>query len=427
MEDSTENKISKRLKLKTFLKGDASILILGTLISQMIPFALQPILRRIYSPEEFGNFALFFSVYSIGAVLSTLNYHSAITLPKEDKKAKDLMNGIFFICTSMSLFMLLIVFVMKVIFAHDLLGLGQLVWLLPFSIFLNGCHLTFINWFVREKKFSFLSFNKIYRRVAEGTSQISLKYSSVNFGLVLGSIIGDLVNFLFYAAKFFKNKEKSALNFQEIKKVLVRYKNMPFQALIPNLLNTLAAYIPIFAITAFFSKEITGYFDLSRMVLAMPLALISTSISSVLLQRYSQLKNNNLSLMKVTLRYFKPLFFMSVIGLLIVFNFGSEVFSFVFGEKNEIAGKFASVMIFSYVITFLSSPFSTVFIALEKLKINSLWQIGRFLSLTTLFFIKFNSIEDFIFALTILESINYLIYFFLIYFVIKKHEKRLAN
>ena len=40
----------------------------GTVLAQALPIAVAPILTRIYSPENFGIFALFYAIVSILAL-----------------------------------------------------------------------------------------------------------------------------------------------------------------------------------------------------------------------------------------------------------------------------------------------------------------------------------------------------------------------
>lgn len=46
--------------------------------------------------------------------------------------------------------------------------------------------------------------------------------------------------------------------------------------------------IPTILINKFYSAEYAGYYDLSKMVLSIPLALIAGSVANVLLQRFSE-------------------------------------------------------------------------------------------------------------------------------------------
>ena len=61
-------------------------LITGTAIAQAIPIAISPVLTRIYSPDDFGVFALYLSITSIIAIVATGRYELAITLPAKNEE-----------------------------------------------------------------------------------------------------------------------------------------------------------------------------------------------------------------------------------------------------------------------------------------------------------------------------------------------------
>lgn len=50
---------------------DVVTLMTGTSLAQAIPIAISPILTHLYSPEEFGRFAIYMAVAMIASVLVT--------------------------------------------------------------------------------------------------------------------------------------------------------------------------------------------------------------------------------------------------------------------------------------------------------------------------------------------------------------------
>ena len=104
----------KRLK-KRFTSGSFArnvlTLMTGTTIAQAIPIAISPILTRIYTPEDFGVFALYMSIASIIAVLATGRYELAIMLPKKDEDAVNIVALSIIIAFFVSLISFLIVFI----------------------------------------------------------------------------------------------------------------------------------------------------------------------------------------------------------------------------------------------------------------------------------------------------------------------------
>ena len=88
-------------KIKSLTKSEMlrnlTVLTGGTVFAQAIPIAIAPILSRLYSPEDFGVWALYVSFVSFLSVLSTGRYQFAIMLPKEDDDAINILGLSFFI------------------------------------------------------------------------------------------------------------------------------------------------------------------------------------------------------------------------------------------------------------------------------------------------------------------------------------------
>ena len=66
------------------------ILVGGTLTAQLITIFLTPVLSRIYRPEDFGIFAIFFSMTGIISIMIGGRYEVAIVQPKKDNEAMSL-------------------------------------------------------------------------------------------------------------------------------------------------------------------------------------------------------------------------------------------------------------------------------------------------------------------------------------------------
>ena len=63
----------------------------GTTIALIIPVFLQPFLRRLFTPSEFGAFAIFLSIIEIIVSVGTLRYEMAIVLPRKDVLAANVL------------------------------------------------------------------------------------------------------------------------------------------------------------------------------------------------------------------------------------------------------------------------------------------------------------------------------------------------
>jgi len=419
----------KKLFQSEFIRN-SSILIVGTVLAQIVPIAIQPIIRRIYTDAETGRFDLYISIVAILASFVHLNYARTVVIPKREDEAINLLGGSIF-----SSFILSLIIYIIMLFGGDFiiekfnLPPAFLPWLkyVPLSVFFVGSYTSMSFWLTRKKQFKSIAFNKFVRRGSEGMAQIGLKQWSSN-GLIVGSILGDCINFLIHTWQVFRSGFKwQTLHFSIIKEQFIKFKDFPLYSLLPSFLNTISSNLPVIIVTSLFSDRVAGQFGLSRMVLAIPLALISVAISQVLLQKIAEKRQNNQSIKQLLKGSFFTLSAMSLIGLVIVYFFSEPIFIFAFGDKWIMASKITSILVFYYIIYFVTTPLSIVFIALEKIKLNSIWQTFHFLLIFSLYLFKGVGIYEFMFYFMLINFISYLAYGILIYFTIKEYEKSLLE
>src|SRR3989344_9488348 len=109
-----EDMIKKVIELGTRSEFAKSVAILstGTFIGQAITLISSPILTRLYSPIDFGYFAVFVAIVSVLLIVATGQYELAITLPKKEKN----VTGLVYLTWSISFITSALVFVLLLIF-----------------------------------------------------------------------------------------------------------------------------------------------------------------------------------------------------------------------------------------------------------------------------------------------------------------------
>jgi O-antigen/teichoic acid export membrane protein len=230
------------------------ILIFGTGLAQLIPILLQPILRRLFTDEEFGIFAQFYSIVSVLSIVSNLRYSNSIVIPKSDKEALGILAGSLLLnfITSLVFFLLFILFGQYLFSAIGFSSeLVNYIWMLPVSIFLIATNISFNFWLTRKKKYIGMAVNKGVRRISEGGMQMALSNGFQKGGLIIGSLIGDFLNLLMFLFQFkkaegsFKGVDKTT-----IKNALAAQSEFPKHSLFPALLDVVSMNLPIFIISS---------------------------------------------------------------------------------------------------------------------------------------------------------------------------------
>lgn len=401
----------------------------GTALAQLIPILLQPLLRRYYVPETFGAYAVYLSLIGILIVVSSFKYELAIILPKKDKEAANILFLSFILNFIFNIFLFLIIIIFKkqiLQFLNLTKEFSIYIYIIPVGGFLFNSYQGINYWLLRKKRFYPISQNKFIRRGIEGGSQVSFKLLNLSNGLIWGDIIGHIAN----VGSGLIQALKSDFNFLDfslikIKYVFLKYIEYPKFNLIPGLMSACSYLLPTIFINKFFSSEYTGYFDLSKLVLSIPLALVATSISNVLLQRVAEKYKINESFIKELYPIIGIVLFIAVSEIFVIIILGENLFKIFFGELWEFSGEISKILVWSYAFNFIVSSFSSLFISIKKIKILSVWQLTYFIAILCLFFFKNNSFISFIKVYVWIEAICYMIITLLIIIIVIKYESKI--
>lgn len=407
------------------------ILIIGTVAAQSIPILLQPVLRRMYSPEEFGSLAVYLTLFSMITIAFSLRYESAIVLPKNNIAAANILVFTFLINAAFSILLLLVI----ILFRDDICRLinfperdAAYLFFLPIACLSFSLYQSMNYWLIRQKAFRASANNKVVRRSIEGAAQAGAGSLKVPGGLFLGDLAGNLANTLVGIRQVLKNDFKiKYVSPRKIGYIIKRYSDLPKFNLIPTFLSSAAFVMPFLIINKFYSTETVGYLDLSRLVLSIPLAFISVTVSQVFFQQTTEKKNRSLSIKGDLGSILSMLLIIIAVELAVVLLWGPELFGFVFGSGYELSGAYSRILVFGFALNFITSAFSSIFITFEKIRLNSIWQIAYFLAICSLVFFKGLSIHDFLKIYVLIEVIMHSVSLAMIYYIASAHEKNIQQ
>jgi len=417
--------------LKSEFSKNAFVLIAGTVVAQSIPILLQPILRRVYSPEDFGALAVYLTLFSMITIAFSLRYEAAIVLPKNNNVAANILSLTFII----NIVFAVVLFAALVLFKNAivrLIGLPEkysnYLFFLPVTCLAFSMYQSMNYWLIRKKAFKASANNKIIRRGTEGIVQAGTGFLKIPGGLFFGDLFGNIANAISGLTQL-RNQDfhLKLISKKKMGYVLSRYAEFPKYNLIPTLLSSAATVLPFLFINKFYSTETVGYLDLTRLVLSIPLIFISATISQVFFQQTTEKKNNSLSIKKDITDILYLLFAIIIIEMLFIFLFGPQLFGFVFGSKYEVSGVYSQILIFSFALNFIGSAFSSILITFEKIRLNSIWQITYFLAICSLFFLKGLEIDEFLKIYVLVEVVMHSIYCLMIYYIVNRYEKKIKT
>jgi len=421
-----------RLRLKSEFSKNVLTLMTGTTIAQAVPIAISPILTRVYTPEDFGMFALYMSVASIFAVIATGRYELAIMLPERDDESVNVLGLSLSITLIVTLFVtvgLVLAYSAIRLLSEGELNLGWLFFM-PFTVLFAGVLQSLNFWFIRKKKFKILSTRQILQTVIMVTVQLTLGlfFHDIfkSFGLILGFLTGQVIATGLLLLQLYKEYFPliTHVSKEKIIEKIKRYLNFPKYSLLADLINVVSNQIPVIILSSFFGGAVAGFYSLTQRVLGLPISLISGSISSVFKQKasYDYAKNGNCK--KIYLSTLKTLTIFSFPAFIVFFFAAPFLFSIIFGESWAAAGHFAQFLSLMYFFRFISSPLGDVMYIAEKQSYDLIWQISLLVSTASSFLlgILFDNVDLALIIYSVTYSLLYIVYLFISYHFAKGNK-----
>ena len=349
----------------------------GTTVAQTIPVAITPILTRIYSPAEFGLFAVYIALIYIGAMIATGRLEMAVLIARKDSEALQLA-VISLVTSGVISFLTLIAIVIWGRQIAVLAGLPELetwLYIVPFSIFLFSVYKVLLHWLNRKKQYELMSRSRITQSGSISALQMVVGLAAkIPAGLALADCLGRVMALLFIFRRVKATVKLPEFNRARQYALIRRYRKFPFLGSPASLLNILSLQMPYVIIPAIFTSAIAGMYFLVFRVLMLPIALLGESMMEVFRNRaIEDLKEHG------TCRpvFLKTLLSLAIIGLpptLLLMLFGREIFAFVFGEDWREAGHYAAILAPMALFRLSCAPLSGVLFIREKLNLILLLQ-----------------------------------------------------
>lgn len=336
---------------------------------QAIPVAVSPILTRLYTPKEFGLYALFVSIAAIVASVAGGRYELAVMLPKSDSQALNIVFLALLIVTSVSLAMLLFMFFFNVRIAEWLgnKAIAPWLYLTPASVFFLGVFNSLKLYHSRLKQYRAIASVSIGRALVMSVTQV---VSGMMKSGVLGLILGAIFSSFFSAVVLFKNARIhfSDIRFLKMIALAKRYRDFPKFSMGAALANALSSHLSMILISAIFSVTTLGFYALVQRVLALPSALIGTSVGQVFFQQATEERKRTGHTDKIFGHTVKKLLLVSLPVFGVLFLIIEDLFAIVFGEPWRIAGSYAQILVPMFAIQFVSASVALITSVYERQK-----------------------------------------------------------
>lgn len=361
-----------RLLPKNRFICSVSILAGGTAAGQAIIVLASPLLTRLYSPEDFGLLGVYAALLLIIGVVVSLRYQLAIPLPEDDQEAAHIavLSLLLVVGTTLLTGLAVLFFRQPIADVLNIPALARYLWLLPLGLLLLGIYQVFNYWAIRTNAFPAIARTKLTQSLSMVAMQLG-GYAVGPLALLLGQVAGQAAGSTSLGMLAIRKSWPAfqAVRFPGVLKAARRYRRFPKYDVPAAALNALSLRLPPVLLAALFSPAVAGFYMLAERVLAMPMSMVGQAVGQVLYGRSREAIGNG-QLGRLTRTIVVVLSSAIVFPAVLVFIFGQDLFSLVFGSAWREAGIYASWMIFGLAIQFIYSPISVILMASEDQHVN---------------------------------------------------------
>ncbi len=343
----------------------------GAGMAQMIPFLLSPVISRLYYPEDYAVLAAYTSITVLLTIVATGMYSSALMIDRTDEKAANTATAAFVVTLGTAFVSLLVVLVFRKPLAALTGNIQVLGWLffLPLTVLFAGGSQTLLVWNNRQQRYRLLAVNRVIQVAVLTAVTLALGFLGHHrSGLLAGLLAGQGAAFVVLLTQTWRSERTllSALSKPEIKDSFIRHRDFPKYNMPQGFLDGFRDSSILIILSHFFGAAVLGSYSFAMSILNKPLQIIGQPVGQVFYQRAANIHKGGESFAPLARKTVLLLVLLFLPLLIIFLGWGDAVFSFVFGEKWTVAGRYTSILIVWMLFRFVNSPLSGIPLILNR-------------------------------------------------------------
>ena len=407
-------KIIKKIVNNTFFRSIATLMS-GTIIAQIIAFFSTPLMTRLYTEEQIGEYTLLLTVVTMFGPVICGRYDMAIVGEKDEKNMYGLIKLSFFLTLLMSL----IVGIAYSIYlctsgSTELSFIQVLLWILAFLFatgFLNILH-SYNN---RYRDYKLMATAGVCREIGRSTALVALGAVHLGtVGLMISYVTSGIME-LWQQIKRLRNNISSvkSITFSDMRHVARKHIRQPAFSVPAIFANSFSYSVINIFINALFGAVTLAYYSMSYRMLGIPLALISNSTSKAYFEKAAREQNQTGSFNKTFIQTSMFLAAIAIPMTAILMLLAPWAFAMFFGKNWRLSGVYVRYLAPMFALRLIVSPLSPTLIICNRQQIDLCIQI-LFIAASCVAYVigrYTDSINLFLIGITVLFAIIYILYY----------------
>ncbi len=390
------------------------------IVAQVILIGVTPILTRVYSPTEFGQYEFFKTSALLLVVIGFLNYDASIYTSKNETERINSVLLSVMVLLAICIMASIVLFFFNDFFVQIFQSEIKEGWFWTLPVYAFFASLTNLMLMVLTKggSFKLISSIKIIVSILVASTQLFFGWLNLGYwGLVYSTIMVQLIAFILYFKSFyqqFKDNFKD-LSFNSSKFIMKTYWRLPFIVFPGNFLNNLVQSLPVFFLGRI-DTQILGYYGLSQRIIGFPLKFVTDAVKRLYFKDLTDEIDKTgigVNAYKKNLKIYGMIALVLILGLLV---FTKPFLPILFGNEWLPAVPFVIILGVLFSVRFIFGGLSFVLVIGKAPIIGFFWQVF-FAVLIALSFLVCESLKASPF-ITILTYVLVGVFSYLVYGVI---------
>jgi O-antigen/teichoic acid export membrane protein len=355
----------------------------GAVGGQIVALSAAPILTRLYTPTDFGLYAVLLAITVTLGSIAALRYELALLLPESDRDAFSLVFvGLISASVIAVLGTVTVAFLgPEIAGAFKQAALMPWLWFVPAMSALMASYILMNQLAVRQQRYSASGRRVFLQSSLTAFGQIGFSAAALGpGGLLAGFGIGQLAASasLLRGAGISGGVARAALSRRSMVELAKRYRRFPLLLAPAGLINVLGLQAPVLFMAYWYGGTVAGWLGMTQRVLALPMALIGSAIGVVYIGELSRSwRVNPRQAEAMFMRTSRTLALVSVPITVALVVLGPWLFAFVFGDQWAESGQYARALAFALAAQLVVSPLSQTLIVTEHQWLQLSWDVMR--------------------------------------------------
>lgn len=320
---------------RTSILKEIGTLLGGNALAQIIALAAYFALTRIFSPDDFGLYNIFYSYIEVLIILSTCKYELAIVVSSDNAEAAAVSRFALKLNAIVSFVLLTIALVLWLLgfLPSRFSALGWMVLLIPPMVFFCGTSRVYKSLFNRIHGYRTMAVSETVNAAAGALIKIALGLLGIlQAGMPIGTVAGRAIANLVLRLKL-KQQNIPSATWQEQRTAARKHRNFPMFVGSKDFIISLSGNLPFLWLALYFDSTEIGLFGLALTFTFRPVNLLNVAFEQVLYARTAESVRERRSIGPLIKKFLLTLNAIALPCFVLAWFFAEPVFAFCFGER----------------------------------------------------------------------------------------------